>query len=74
MNLVPESLFELQSFYRGENPLKILNIGQISKISKINTEDLNLLKLYTNGKGKGTENSNIIKEIRKDDKKELKKI
>ena len=49
MNLVPQSLNELQDFERGESPLRTLDIGHLSQISKITSEDLELLALYTNG-------------------------
>jgi len=70
MNLVPQSLLELQSFHKGENPLKTLDIGQISKINKITSEDLELLNLYTAGYGKGKEDPSVFHEIWEDDPEE----
>lgn len=55
MKLVPSSLLESQTFYKSDNPLRNLDIGLISKINKITSENLELLSLYTNGNGKGDE-------------------
>lgn len=73
MNLVPQSLSELQSFEKGGSPFKSLDIGLISKINKITSSDLELLDLYTDGYGKDKENPGLIDEIWEDDPEEASK-
>ena len=64
MNLVPQSLLELQNFHKGENPFKTLDIGHAGKLNRITSEDLMTLALYTNGYGKGnTEGGKDFPEI-----------
>lgn len=51
-------------FERGnKNPLHTLDIGLISKIKKIDSADLELLKLYTDGYGKGHKNEELLHEM-----------
>ena len=60
MGIVRENI----NFERGNpNPLNTLDIGLISKIKKITSEDLELLKLYTDGYGKGHTNEELMHEM-----------
>lgn len=54
-------------FVKSDNPLRNMGIGLISKIKKITSDDLDLLKLYTDGYGKGHQDEKIIYEIYEDD-------
>ena len=62
-------------FIKSDNPLRNMGIGLISKISKITSDDLGYLKVYTdNGDGKGHENEELFAEICGDSLKDLKRV
>jgi len=51
------------NFERGIDPKSSMDIGLIAKIRKITSGDLELLKLYTDGYGKGHTNDHLIEEM-----------
>ena len=50
-------------FQRGRDPKQSMDIGLFAKINKITSSDLEFLKIYTDGKGKGHIDLEYFKEI-----------